>query len=97
MPSCSATRPERRFVFGHTHLQFQRPGPGGVELTNPGSVGMPFDGDLRAAYALIGDDGAIEFRRVPYDHVAAAADLRARFGEHHWTEIVARRILTARM
>ena len=87
----------RRFVFGHTHLQFQRPGPDGVELTNPGSVGMPFDGDLRAAYALIGDDGAIEFRRVQYDNVAAAADLRARFGEHQWTEIVARRILTARI
>ncbi len=90
-------KPGRRFVFGHTHLQFQRPGPGGVELTNPGSVGMPFDGDLRAAYALLGDDGSIELRRVVYDHVGAAADVRARFGERGWTEIVARRIATARM
>ena len=27
-------------------------GHGGIELVNPGSVGMPFDGDHRAAYAL---------------------------------------------
>jgi predicted phosphodiesterase len=87
----------RRFVFGHTHLQFQRPGPDGIELTNPGSVGMPFDGDLRAAYALLGDGGSIEFRRVQYDHVGAAADVCAAFGEHEWTDVIARRIATARM
>jgi diadenosine tetraphosphatase ApaH/serine/threonine PP2A family protein phosphatase len=30
-----------------------------VELVNPGSVGMPFDGDTRAAYALLHEDGQI--------------------------------------
>ena len=30
-----------RVVFGHTHLAFRRPGPGGVDLVNPGSVGLP--------------------------------------------------------
>ena len=87
---------ERRLIFGHTHLQFQRSGPDGAELVNPGSVGMPFDGDPRAAYALLGEDGALELRRVPYDHVGASADLRARFGEDGWVAVVARRLRTAR-
>jgi diadenosine tetraphosphatase ApaH/serine/threonine PP2A family protein phosphatase len=54
-------------VFGHSHLQFRRPGPNGTTLINPGSVGMPLDGDARAAYALRRDDGEFEFRRVDYD------------------------------
>jgi diadenosine tetraphosphatase ApaH/serine/threonine PP2A family protein phosphatase len=54
-------------VFGHSHLQFQRPGPNGTTLVNPGSVGMPLDGDVRAAYALRHDDGRFEFRRVDFD------------------------------
>jgi diadenosine tetraphosphatase ApaH/serine/threonine PP2A family protein phosphatase len=87
---------ERRLVFGHTHLPFRRTGPGGVELINPGSVGMPFDGDPRAAYALLrGPDNAPEHRRVAYDHVAAAAAVKERFGEGGWTETIARRIVTA--
>jgi predicted phosphodiesterase len=44
-------------VFGHSHLQFRRPGPNGTELLNPGSVGMPLDGDTRAAWALRPDAG----------------------------------------
>ncbi|HEX8647060.1 MAG TPA: metallophosphoesterase family protein [Thermoleophilaceae bacterium] len=79
-----------RLVFGHTHLQFRRRGAGGIELLNPGSVGMPFDGDPRAGYALIGDDGEIETRRVVYDRVAAAAAVRERFPD--FGETVARRI-----
>jgi predicted phosphodiesterase len=86
---------ERRLVFGHTHLPFRRFSVAGVELVNPGSVGMPFDGDPRAAYALIGDDGMIEHRRVPYDHWKAADDLRERFGGG-WPETVARRLERAR-
>ena len=38
---------------------------------------MPFDGDPRAAYALLGDDGRIEHRRVEYDHLASAERVRA--------------------
>src|SRR4051794_4049854 len=71
---------ERRVVFGHTHVQFARTRDDGIELVNPGSVGMPLDGDPRAAYALIGADGALEFRRVEYDHEAAAAQTRAFHG-----------------
>jgi diadenosine tetraphosphatase ApaH/serine/threonine PP2A family protein phosphatase len=54
-------------VFGHSHLQFKRAGPNGTTLINPGSAGMPLDGDVRAAYALRHDDGEFEFRRVEYD------------------------------
>lgn len=69
-----------RLVFGHTHLAFVRRGPRGVELVNPGSVGMPLDGDHRAAYAVL-SDGAVEHRRVAYDHQASADAVRERIGE----------------
>jgi diadenosine tetraphosphatase ApaH/serine/threonine PP2A family protein phosphatase len=94
-PSLLTEVRERRLVIGHTHLPFQRTTDAGLELLNPGSVGMPFDGDPRAAYALVGDDGAIDQRRVSYDHAAAAAAVRERLGD--WAEVVARRIETARM
>lgn len=84
---------EPRLVFGHTHLPFRR-AAGDVELVNPGSVGMPFDGDPRAAYALVHEDGALEHRRVAYDHEAAATALTERF-EGAWTQTVARRISEA--
>jgi predicted phosphodiesterase len=64
---------DRTVVFGHSHLQFRRAGPNGTELLNPGSVGMPLDGDVRAAYALRREDGEFEFRRVDYDVERAAA------------------------
>jgi diadenosine tetraphosphatase ApaH/serine/threonine PP2A family protein phosphatase len=70
-----------RVVFGHTHLAFARTGPLGIELVNPGSVGMPFDGDHRAAYAVVRDGGAVEHRRVEYDHQASADAIRERIGE----------------
>jgi diadenosine tetraphosphatase ApaH/serine/threonine PP2A family protein phosphatase len=79
-------------VFGHTHLQFRRTAENGTLLVNPGSVGMPLDGDHRAAYALVHDGGDIELRRVAYDHAASAAELRERFGVAPWVGIVAGRI-----
>jgi predicted phosphodiesterase len=81
---------EDRLVFGHSHLQFQRRGGDGIELINPGSVGMPFDGDARAGYALIGTDGDVECRRVIYDRVRSAAAVRERFPD--FGETIARRI-----
>jgi predicted phosphodiesterase len=89
---------EPRLVFGHTHLPFRRiSATGGIELVNPGSVGMPFDGDQRAAYALIGPDRRVEHRRLPYDHTAAVAAMRARWPGAAWADTVARRIEQARM
>jgi diadenosine tetraphosphatase ApaH/serine/threonine PP2A family protein phosphatase len=88
---------EQRLVFGHTHLPFRRIAMRGerpVELVNPGSVGMPFDGDPRAGWAILHEDWRIEHRRVAYDHEGAAAAVRA-FGGR-WSETVARRIEQAR-
>jgi putative phosphoesterase len=70
---------DRTIVFGHSHLQFRRPGPRGTFLINPGSVGMPLDGDRRAAWAIRRDDGEFEFRRAEYDVERALAGW-ARFG-----------------
>jgi diadenosine tetraphosphatase ApaH/serine/threonine PP2A family protein phosphatase len=47
-------------------------------LVLPGSTGQPRDGDPSAAYALFDIAAAeVTFRRVPYDHEAAAAKIRA--------------------
>jgi diadenosine tetraphosphatase ApaH/serine/threonine PP2A family protein phosphatase len=87
----------RRVVFGHTHLQFRRSRPDRIELVNPGSVGMPFDGDPRAAYAVVSPDGSLELRRVAYDHEASAAAMTDRFGDVAWARRSADRIRRASM
>jgi predicted phosphodiesterase len=80
---------DRTIVFGHSHQQFRRPGPNGTDLVNPGSVGMPLDGDVRAAWATWAGDFA--FRRTEYDVERAAAAYRALGGE--FGEFAAARIL----
>ncbi len=81
---------DRTIVFGHSHLQFRRPGPDSTDLINPGSVGMPLDGDARAAWAVWRGDGELEFRRVEYDVEQAAAGYRSMGGD--FGEFAARRI-----
>jgi diadenosine tetraphosphatase ApaH/serine/threonine PP2A family protein phosphatase len=82
---------EDQLFVGHTHIQFRRrSSERGIEVVNPGSVGMPFDGDTRAAYALIAHDGEVELRRVAYDHERSAAAVRERFPG--FGDTVARRI-----
>jgi predicted phosphodiesterase len=91
---------DSRLVFGHTHLQFRRTSDAAgraVELLNPGSVGIPLDGDHRAAYALRRPDGEFELHRVAYDHAASARALRERYGDQEWVGIVSGRIENARM
>ena len=79
---------QRTILFGHSHQQFERPGPNGTLLVNPGSVGAPLDGDPRAAWALY-EEGDIGFRRTAYDVERAAAQMRS-LGD--WAEPIARRI-----
>ncbi len=81
---------DRQVVFGHSHQQFRRPGPDGTELLNPGSAGMPLDGDTRAAWAVRYDDGQFEFRRTGYDNQRAADAYRKLGGE--FGEFAARRL-----
>ena len=68
-------------VFGHSHLQFMRTADTGQLLVNPGSVGMPFDGDHRAAYALWDGERDFELRRVEYDWGKYAASVQKRMGK----------------
>lgn len=79
------------FVFvGHTHDQFTRT-IDGTTVVNPGSVGLPKDGDPRAEYAIF-DDGDLDLRRVAYDTDRAAAriaELRLTPDQRHrLTELV---------
>lgn len=79
---------DRVVVFGHSHQQFRRAGPDGTDLLNPGSVGMPLDGDTRAAWATYDSD--FTFHRTEYDVQKAADAYRAMGGG--FGEMVSRRI-----
>jgi predicted phosphodiesterase len=81
---------DRTVVFGHSHQQFRRPGPNGTDLLNPGSVGMPLDGDVRAAWAVRLDDGSFQFRRTDYDVERAVAAWRSLPGQ--FAELAAERV-----
>jgi predicted phosphodiesterase len=69
----------RTLVFGHSHLQFRREGPNGNTLVNPGSVGMPLDGDTRAAWASW-DGFDFAFHRTEYD-IELAVDAAKGLGD----------------
>ncbi|MGH2978744.1 MAG: metallophosphoesterase family protein [Solirubrobacterales bacterium] len=76
-----ANTEEEIVFFGHSHIQFQRQAEGDRLLVNPGSVGLPFDGNRRAAYALWRGGRDVELRRVQYDSDAYATQVRERMGE----------------
>jgi putative phosphoesterase len=61
-------------VCGHTHVQFDRRFEG-KRIVNAGSVGMPYEGEPGARWALLGPDVAL--RRTAYDVEAAAERVRA--------------------
>lgn len=75
-------------VVGHTHLPTRRtivrPDGGSTVIFNPGSVGLPFDGDPRAAYGILHDDGRVEALRVAYDVERAVAETDRRWGGASW-------------
>lgn len=58
----------RVVVCGHTHMQFDR-SLDGIRVINAGSVGMPYEEEPGAYWALLGP--AIELRRTVYDPEAA--------------------------
>ena len=60
----------RLVVAGHTHMQFRR-----GRFANAGSVGMPYEGDVAAFWAVVGDD--VEFRRTAFDVERAIHDIGA--------------------
>ena len=64
-------------VCGHTHIQFDRR-IDDIRLINPGSVGMPYEHEPGAYWALLGPD--VELCRTPY----APADIAASGWPDEW-------------
>jgi diadenosine tetraphosphatase ApaH/serine/threonine PP2A family protein phosphatase len=65
---------EPTVVCGHTHHQFDRR-LDDLRVVNAGSVGLAYEGQRGAYWALLGLD--VELRRSEYDAEAAAATVRA--------------------
>ena len=86
-------------VCGHTHVPLDRTIKG-VRVVNVGSVGLPFDGNPRACYALIsvtrGEKPALEvvLRRVAYDVEKVVEQFYA--ANHPAADISAYNLRTAR-
>jgi predicted phosphodiesterase len=65
---------QRAVVAGHTHMQQDRQiGP--VRFVNAGSVGLPYEGELAAFWALV-EDGEIELRKTPLEAARVADAFR---------------------
>jgi diadenosine tetraphosphatase ApaH/serine/threonine PP2A family protein phosphatase len=103
LPSTTALTPEadvrRMFtgirgtvVIGHTHHQFDR-GFGDLRVVNAGSIGMPYEGEVAAFWALV-DDGEPSFRRTSFDVERAVAAIRAS-GWPGGEEFIAENLLVA--
>jgi hypothetical protein len=58
----------RLVVAGHTHIQFRR-----GRWINAGSVGMPYEGEVAAFWAIVSD--GVEFRRTAFDVERAVAEV----------------------
>jgi diadenosine tetraphosphatase ApaH/serine/threonine PP2A family protein phosphatase len=77
--------PERILVSAHVHIQFDRE-VDGVRSVNPGSVGLPYEGEPGAYWALLGPD--VELRRTEYDVERAAAACRRVPGGEQLAELL---------
>ena len=79
-------------VAGHTHMQIDRM-VGAVRFVNAGSVGMPYEDEIAAFWALLEGD-RVELRKTPFDVERAAAEI----GASAWPgaqEFVAENLLVA--
>ncbi len=60
---------------GHTHHQYIL-NVGQTTIINPGSLGLPRDGDARAGYVIL-DDNKAEMKRIEYDIDSTIKKLRS--------------------
>jgi putative phosphoesterase len=83
-------------LCAHTHIPLDRT-IAGRRVLNPGSVGIPFDGDPQASYALVHPQPAggyhIEIRRINYDIEKVVGRLVE--ADHPAAEIVTHNLRTA--
>jgi predicted phosphodiesterase len=93
---------ETTILAGHTHLPMSRLA-GAYHIINPGSVGVPLDGEFTASYVLLdGDSGGWTptFRRLAFDTTALLEEFaRMEFAEHFGIEaqLVIEEFKTARL
>ncbi len=89
---------EQADLIVHGHIHYPAAGEvDGRRVASVGSVGFPFDGDQRAAYAVLDNKSGswqIEHRRVAYDHESVIQDIHDK--EMPLAEEIARRIEAAR-
>lgn len=81
-------------LCGHSHIPFVREA-GGTTFINPGSIGVQFDGDPRASYAVLTltkRSMQVSHFRIPYDIQLAAASIR----EKGLPDVYARMVLSGR-
>ena len=72
----------RWVVYGHLHRPFVRRF-GSLTVANAGSVGLPYDGDSRASYALVDERlSEVTVRRVAYDVRREVGLLKSRQRPH---------------
>jgi predicted phosphodiesterase len=69
-----ASLEQRVVVCGHTHMQYDRTIAAG-RIVNPGSVGMPYETQPGAYWALLGPD--VQLRRTAYELDSALQRIRA--------------------
>ena len=79
-------------VIGHTHHQFDRR-VGDLRVVNAGSVGMPYEGDVAAFWAMV-EDGEPRPMRTSIDVERAVAGIRAS-GWPAGEEFIAENLLVA--
>jgi predicted phosphodiesterase len=80
------------FVIGHTHHQFDRR-VGDLRVINAGSIGMAYESDVAAYWALV-EDGEPRFMRTEFDIERAIAGIRAS-GWQGGEEFIAENLLVA--
>lgn len=66
---------ETLIVAGHTHQQYEQ-AVGDKRLVNAGSIGLPYEGEPAAFWAMV-EDGEVELRRTDYDVAAAVEQIVA--------------------
>jgi predicted phosphodiesterase len=80
------------FVIGHTHHQFDRR-IDGLRVINAGSVGMAYEGEVAAFWALL-EDGEPTFRKTTFDVERAIEGIRSS-GWPAGEEFIAENLLAA--
>lgn len=93
------------YIFGHSHVQWQlRPEGRNICLINPGSCGLPLDGEkdsIPYTMLTVSGNGRVETEqlRIPFDKKAYVAYLKSteQYAQANvWSRVIIRELLAAR-